>query len=144
MKSLSARAAAALDPTARALHAAAGGALDAASAWLLAHDPQLQGGEWDEKRIRSAARRAKGQSTFAGRWHGWSDQADDPFDLLAAAQAAGGIDEAAVSAADSAADWEVLDTLRHAMECRITRRRAQQIRALRIAALRIQVQGVLF
>ncbi len=143
MKSLAAQALAALDPAAAALHARAGGALDPAAAWLLANDPQAQGGEWDEKRIRSAARRAAGQRTFAGAWSGWSDQADDdPCDLLAAAQAAAGLTAAGLTAADLQADWESLDTLRHAEACRITRRRAQQIRAGRLAAL--EVQGVLF
>lgn len=135
-----ARCQAALDPKAAAIHSRAAGALDAAAAWLAAH-----GGEWEEKtqkQLRSAARRAAGQSTFLRAWSGWSDQDQaDPYELLAAAQAAAAIDAAALAAADLAADWESLDTLRHAIECRITRRRAQQLRAWHLAAL--QVQGVL-
>lgn len=137
---LHAQALAALDRQSAALHARAGGAMDAAAAWLAAH-----GGEWDTepegKQLRSAARRERGQSTFAATWSGWTDQAADPCELLAAAQAAAAINCAALAAAELAADWESLDTLRHAEACRITRRRAQQLRAERLAAL--EVQGVL-
>ncbi|OZB42001.1 MAG: hypothetical protein B7X46_14705 [Thiomonas sp. 15-66-11] len=60
---------------------------------------------------------------------------------MAAAQAAAALDSAALAAAGLAADWESLDTRRHASACRITRRRAQQLRAWHLVAL--QVQGVL-
>ena len=140
---LQARALAALDPAAAAIHARAGGPLDAADAWLAAH-----GGEWEPKsaagkQLRRAARRAKGQSTFRQAWSGWTDQdaSNDPFELMAAAQAAAALDSAALAAAGLAADWESLDTRRHASACRITRRRAQQLRAWHLVAL--QVQGVL-
>jgi len=137
--SWAARCAAALDPAAAALHARAGGALDAAGAWLAA-----RGGEWEKTggQLRSAARRGGGQNTFAGAWSGWSEQdQEDPSELLAAAQTAAQLDAAALAAATLAADWESLDTLRHATACRITRRRAQQLRAWHLAAL--QIQGVL-
>jgi hypothetical protein len=141
MTSLQRRAVAALDPRAAALHARAGGTLDAAAAWLAAHE----GEEWDKKsgsQLRSAARRGRGQSTFAGSWSGWSDQCqDDPLELLAAEQAAADLRPAALAAANLAADWEAIDTQQHAIACRITRRRAQQLRAWHLAAL--QIQGVL-
>ena len=133
------RCAAALDPKSAALHARAGGTLDAAGAWLAAH-----GGEWEktEKQLRSAARRERGQRTFGGAWSSWSDQdQDDPLELLAAAQTAAELDAAVCAAAELAADWESIDTLRHATACRITRRRAQQVRAERLQAL--EIQGVL-
>lgn len=140
--SLHTRALAALDPKAAAIHTRAGGALDAADAWLAAHG---SGREWEEKtqrQLRSAARRDKGQNTFAGGWAGWTDlDQDEPFELLAAAQAAALLDPAAVLAADLVADWEAMDTLAHASACRITRRRAQQLRSWHLAAL--TVQGVL-
>ncbi|MDE2268790.1 MAG: hypothetical protein KGL33_07235 [Betaproteobacteria bacterium] len=128
-----------LDPKAAALHARSGGALDAAGAWLKAHD---LGGEWEdeqtEKQLRSAARRAKGQSTFRHAWSGWSDHSADPCELMEAVQAAARLDAADLAAAALAADWESLDTLRHAAACRITRRRVQQLRAWHLAALQIQ------
>ncbi len=135
---LHARALAALDPKAAGLHARAGGALDAADAWIAAH-----GGEWEHQptpsELRSAARRAQGQSTFAAPWSGWAaEDHADPFELLAAAQAAAQLGAAAILAADLAADWESLDTLRHAEACRITRRRSQQLRAWHLAALAVQ------
>lgn len=132
----------ALDPKAAALHARAGGALDAAGAWLRARGEEWQDEpEPTEKQIRSAARRAKGQSTFRSAWSGWTDRDADPFELLAASQAAAVLDAATLAAAALAADWEAMDTRRHAAECRITRRRAQQLRAWHIKAL--DVQGVL-
>jgi hypothetical protein len=145
---LQARALAALDPAAAAIHARAGGALDAADAWLKAHDGRAREGvEWEdeptEKQLRSSARRGQGQSTFRQAWSGWcSEDAADPCELLAAAQTAAALDAAALAAADLAADWESLDTRRHAAGCRITRRRAQQLRAWHLAAL--EIQGVLF
>lgn len=146
--SWAARCQSALDPKAAALHARAAGALDPAAAWLKAHDGRDAGVEWEdepeqtEKQLRSAARRGAGQSTFRGAWSGWADQDPaDPFEMLAAAQSAAALDAAALAAADLAADWESLDTLLHAEACRITRRRAQQLRALRMAEL--EVQGVL-
>jgi hypothetical protein len=136
--SWAARCRSALDPKAAALHARAAGAFDAADAWLAAH-----GGEWEgeptERQLRSAARRDRGQNTFAGHWSGWSDQdQDEPFELLAAAQAAAQLDAASVLAADLAADWESLDTLAHAAACCITRRRVQQLRAWHLKALAVQ------
>ena len=141
MSSLQRRAVESLDPAAAAIHSRAGGALDAAGAWLAAH-----GGEWEQKtgkQLRSAARRARGQRSFGGAWSGWADQdQDDPCDLLAAAQAAAQLDAAVCAAAALAADWESMSTLEHASACRITRRRAQQLRAERLRAL--ELQGVLF
>lgn len=143
--SWAARCQSALDPKAAALHARAGGGLDAADAWLRA-----RGVEWQdervptEKQIRSAARRARGQNTFAAAWSGWAERDEaDPFELLAAAQAAAQIDAGTLAAAGLAADWEALDTLRHASACRITRRRSQQLRAWHLAALEVHGQGVL-
>lgn len=129
----------ALDPKAAAIHARAGGALDAADAWLVARQGES---EKTEKQLRSAARRAAGQNTFSGHWSGWSDQdQDDPIELLAAREAAAAIAAAALAASDLAADWESMDTQLHASACRITRRRAQQLRALHLKKL--AVQGVL-
>ncbi|WP_288060998.1 hypothetical protein [Thiomonas sp.] len=144
--SWAARCASALDPKAAGLLARAGGALDPAAAWLKAHDCREAGVEWEdeptEKQLRSAARRARGQSSFKQVWSGWSDQdAADPFEMLAAAQSAAALDAAALAAAALAADWEAMDTLRHAEACRITRRRAQQLRAWHLQALALQ--GVL-
>jgi hypothetical protein len=114
--------------------------LDAADAWLRARGVEWQDEpEPTEKQLRSSARRAKGQNTFAGHWSGWSDQdQDEPFELLAASQAAAQLDAAAVLASDLAADWESLDTLAHATACRITRRRVQQLRAWHLKALAVQ------
>ena len=137
--SWAARCQSALDPKAAALHARAGGALDAADAWLKAHGHGKC--ERTEKQLRSAARRGAGQSTFRQAWSGWTDQDADPSELLAASQAAAELDAAAIEAAGLAAGWESMDTLRHAAACRITRRRAQQLRAWHLAAL--QIQGVL-
>jgi len=138
MSSLQRRAVESLDPAAAAIHSRAGGALDAAGAWLAAH-----GGEWEKtgEQLRSAARRERGQSTFAGAWSGWEQDQEDPLELLAASQVAAQLDAAALAAAVLAADWESMDTLRHAEACRITRRRAQQLRAERLRLL--EIQGVL-